>query len=394
MSDQESPSQALEINLGDKGGLLRFTTPQDLQAWSNDELSKWQWLSEISHGMFIFNDHQQLSGRTNKLTNQWIAALTNNQPPNTSLDNLRSLFEQYFGQPIIVNSRSPEGIWILEIKEIRGGTVALGAYLAILNRDLSNVPITPGIIDGMFEAFLYKREIDWSASAHREILNQLTNQYSANLDAQEKRFAELELRNDTLNTRHESILQEKTNDLAALHEEQVAHFQSILKKHEAEIATIERAYDQKLALQKPVKYWQTKESFHTSKARFYGRLSVEIGLLVALILGLFVHETFLNLPQDTDPKHWQVGILVVAMFFAVWLVRIVVRLFLSNHHLATDASERRMMILTYLAMAREGTQFGQEDKTLIVQHIFRSASDGIVKDDGTPPTIIELLTRK
>jgi len=53
-----------------------------------------------------------------------------------------------------------------------------------------------------------------------------------------------------------------------------------------------------------------------------------------------------------------------------------------------------MMILTYLAMSREGAQFGPEDKKLIIQHIFRAASDGLVKDDAAPPTLFELLSRR
>ena len=76
------------------------------------------------------------------------------------------------------------------------------------------------------------------------------------------------------------------------------------------------------------------------------------------------------------------------------MIRILVRMFLSNLHLATDAAERRTMILTYLSMSREGAEFTKDDKKLIVQHLFRSASDGLVKDDAAPPTIFEMLTRK
>lgn len=69
------------------------------------------------------------------------------------------------------------------------------------------------------------------------------------------------------------------------------------------------------------------------------------------------------------------------------------RLLFNHLHAATDAAERRMMILTYLAMSREGAQFAAEDKKLIVQH-FRSVSEGLAKDDAAPATLFELLTRK
>jgi hypothetical protein len=115
---------------------------------------------------------------------------------------------------------------------------------------------------------------------------------------------------------------------------------------------------------------------------------------VAGVLGLLAYKIFGKLPQADNPKHWQLAVFVVAVFFSVWVIRILVRLFFSHLHLAADAAERRTMILTYLSMAREGTQFAPDDKTLIVQHLFRTASDGLVKDDAAPPTLIELLTRK
>ena len=54
---------------------------------------------------------------------------------------------------------------------------------------------------------------------------------------------------------------------------------------------------------------------------------------------------------------------------------------------------RRTVILTYLALSREGKEIAPEDRKLILQHIFRSASDGLVKDDAAPPSIFEFLTR-
>jgi hypothetical protein len=111
------------------------------------------------------------------------------------------------------------------------------------------------------------------------------------------------------------------------------------------------------------------------------------------VLSLLAYNVLGKLSPAEQPKHWHLAVLIVAAFFSVWLVRIFVRLFLSHLHLATDAAERRTMVLTYLAMAKEDGKFGPEDKSLILQHLFRSASDGLVKDDAAPPTPLEMLTR-
>ena len=57
-------------------------------------------------------------------------------------------------------------------------------------------------------------------------------------------------------------------------------------------------------------------------------------------LGWLAYEIFLNVPPNEKPQIWQVGVFSVAAFFGIWLERILVRLFVSNIHLATDAEER------------------------------------------------------
>jgi hypothetical protein len=52
------------------------------------------------------------------------------------------------------------------------------------------------------------------------------------------------------------------------------------------------------------------------------------------------------------------------------------------------------MIQTYLSMSGEGTEFKADDRKLILDHVFRSASDGLVKDDAAPPSIIEVITKR
>ena len=79
--------------------------------------------------------------------------------------------------------------------------------------------------------------------------------------------------------------------------------------------------------------------------------------------------------------------------FAVWGVRLVVRMFLSHLHLASDAAERVVMTRTYLSLLEGDRLSSKEDRQLILQALFRPASDGIVKDEGVPFSLAEVLTR-
>ena len=196
---------------------------------------------------------------------------------------------------------------------------------------------------------------------------------------------------------HQLLLAEisQSNDsLKKLHPEQTSVFDGVIKKHEENLKAIELTYDQKLALQKPVAYWETKERYHGRLAFRFGIAAISSFIVLASTLGISIHAVLGGLGPNENPKNWQIGVLLVALFFSIWLMRIIVRLFLSHLHLSGDAAERRTMILTYLSMSREGSNFGSEDKKLILQHLFRSASDGLVKDDAAPPTPMEFLSRR
>ncbi len=77
----------------------------------------------------------------------------------------------------------------------------------------------------------------------------------------------------------------------------------------------------------------------------------------------------------------------------MWGIRLIVRMFLSHLHLATDAAERVVMTQTYLSLLDGKHLPNDEDRKLILQALFRPTSDGIVKDEGVPFSLAEALTR-
>ena len=86
---------------------------------------------------------------------------------------------------------------------------------------------------------------------------------------------------------------------------------------------------------------------------------------------------------------------IVGLFAAlgIWLVRIITRLFLSNLHQASDAEERVTMVETFLSLMSEGQISREEDRHLVLQALFRSTATGLVKDEGSPPTVIDISNK-
>ena len=89
----------------------------------------------------------------------------------------------------------------------------------------------------------------------------------------------------------------------------------------------------------------------------------------------------------------EVSIKPGAIQFAVWATRLAVRNYLSHLHLKADADERIVMVKTYLSLAEGGRVESAEDRQIILQSLFRPASNGLVKDEGVPLSFAEVLTR-
>jgi hypothetical protein len=118
-------------------------------------------------------------------------------------------------------------------------------------------------------------------------------------------------------------------------------------------------------------------------------------MMVFCCLGLAttIYE-FLWRSGGSTPATWQVAVLALLGLFGVWATRLVVRVWLSHVHLATDAAERVVMVKTYLALGADGMPSADADRQHLLQALFRPASDGIVKDEGIPPSFLEVLTRQ
>jgi len=90
---------------------------------------------------------------------------------------------------------------------------------------------------------------------------------------------------------------------------------------------------------------------------------------------------------------WKIGSFVLLATLCFWFIRLLVRIFLSSLHLENDAAERVTMAKTYLALIRDSALPKGENISTVLAALFRPTGDGIVKDEGLPPTAMEWLTK-
>lgn len=148
-----------------------------------------------------------------------------------------------------------------------------------------------------------------------------------------------------------------------------------------------------IALKAPVTYWETKAGGHQKKGTQAGVVAVL--LMIAYVIVALKYsdaaEELVGVGKDIN----YAGVLITGALvtLAFWLLRLVVRVFLSHQHLETDANERVAMVKTYLALKEAGQAPKDGDLAPILTALFRPANDGIVKDEAMPPVLAEFLTR-
>lgn len=143
----------------------------------------------------------------------------------------------------------------------------------------------------------------------------------------------------------------------------------------------------------PKSFWVTKEKEHRRNAWFAAGAAAAFAIAFA---SSFIALTFNVLTVD-DLNHDDYARIVVLFTLGtlgVWVLRILVRVLLSELHLRGDAREREVLLDTYVALAEDkDTQLSPADRQIVLTYLFRPAASGIVSDDGAPPSLQEILSR-
>lgn len=224
-------------------------------------------------------------------------------------------------------------------------------------------------------------------------------------------------------------------------EEKKEQFYKIFEKSENLDIKIQ-ALEDKIKLNASVTYWEAKQKSHKTKFWWFGGAAIVFIVILLLILfkALNYHNnqisgsgkieiiSDINITNESnkaiqdvnksisaikqtlqEPKKiisnneensksfdfdysklaWYI-LMIFASSSAFWIIRITVKIALSNLHLSEDAHERVVMIQTYLSFVKEG-QIDENDKNLILSSLFRPSNIGIIKDESSV-TVADIIT--
>jgi hypothetical protein len=158
-------------------------------------------------------------------------------------------------------------------------------------------------------------------------------------------------------------------------------------------------------IEAPVRLWEDRAKNHIKYSKIMRNSAFfagVVGLIIAYLVATIMYDLAGNLFESalveqkntsgigTGLKatfHFQLifsataTLLWLTMFF--WMMRVIVKRYVVEIHLATDASGRAAMTQTYLGLIKEGAASDAE-RAIIMGAIFQPVTSSIANEDGAP----------
>ena len=238
--------------------------------------------------------------------------------------------------------------------------------------------LDPRILDGTNRKLLESRSsIELEAQRIRSLID--TQQKIGNQSTEEIKSAA-----HALGAAHEAAFSKAESERAETYQ-----------RLQSELEATLRAFEVRMQLQAPVKYWKTRALEYRTAARW--SLTVLILFSIASVTSLYLlYETAAShLPTDSTAIPYAAlfrasAFALLMTSIAFWAGRVMLRIYLGARHLTTDAEERRTMITTFLALTKRAS-VSDEDRKLILAALFRPGTDGLVKEESAPDTVFAAL---
>lgn len=408
----EDSELRLEFDLEDNGGLLRFDTLEDVKAWCDKEAALWNWLGNTEPSRITNLSHRFFDAGFNHIGSQINSAKnardTGVQYYPDCVRGMKAAFvERYVSLRYLLASNSPKGRYVLELAK-RDPDIAAYAVAHYTRLDIQQN--TWKCRQGIALATIIEAKLLDTGDSQESAFDDLRELWTNELKGFKKEYESLQSQYAELNkSAATSLALFQTNEKSERASAQSMAAEQFAK-HEKRMSEIQQLFETRLKLEAPVEYWRQKKHHHEKVRNYLTGVCALVGGAGFSFLAWLVSSEFAtkpaqpeaNIKQLQESAVWGAGIpwhpiilFVIVSSAVFWAVRICVRLLLSNIHLVTDAHEREVMAMTYLALSRANEQGGSyvsnEHIGIVLAALFRPTASGIVSDDGAPATAYEML---
>ena len=202
-----------------------------------------------------------------------------------------------------------------------------------------------------------------------------------------------------------SFTEDKHNEIQKQFDKKVsefAEFQKSLNKWQEEkqnnLDDLEETYKNKLSLEAPEKLWNERAVEHQKQATrwTYFLIGAVLALLCTLVLLVIViHDYSLNIIKKDLPFISESFILISVISFFIYIIRVLIKIVMSNHHLATEYKQKAALTRFYQALTKAGTNIDKDERLIIINSLFGKVETGLVKTDTSndSDTLLAILSK-
>jgi hypothetical protein len=393
-SAEATPPPIAEIEIPREGRKVPFQDLEQFRAWIESELKCWDWLRSLAgqDGLGpVAASVDQLGAARDQIAAAQSAPAESQQRVQNIANAINALRVHYSDRGLPAFD-SPAAAFLNVL--FRENPLTAGHalwYLTGRERTSQSGPSSQGII----RAELFRLGLAATDTATAEALRKLAAEFTTAVGDARATHAALQRDAKDALERLAGDHREWGDRHVAAEQERSVRFDAQLDKARTDLENLKKALESHLALRGAVTYWTRKANAHRWQALIWAALALGTALGIAFGGWHALQTIVLTRPKEDPHLPWLAGYSVLAITLAMWLLRVLVRLTLSNVHLATDGRIRATMMTTYLALLRRGQgELDAKDRRLILEVLFRPSVTGIVKDDAAPPGLWEFLSRK
>ena len=202
-----------------------------------------------------------------------------------------------------------------------------------------------------------------------------------------------------------SFIEDQHNKIQEQFDEKVsefAEFQKSLndwqKEKQNKLKDLEETYKNKLSLEAPEQLWNERAIEHQKRATKWTwfLIGAVLALIsVSVILVLVIHDYSLNVIKKEIPFISESFILISVISFFIYIVRVLIKIVMSNHHLATEYRQKAALTRFYQSLTYAGTDIDKDERLIIINSLFSRVETGLVKTDTSndSDTILAILSK-
>ncbi|MFC4995224.1 DUF6161 domain-containing protein [Rubritalea tangerina] len=390
MPDSQKLENFLEVPISDEDTFI-LTTHDEAASWLASYKEEWEWVFQYTKTQPVQATAQPIQHFINELTNR-LQQLTN---PNANTEQLRSqilnLFKSQINKGWIL-SNNPKIKFALQSRA-QSDLTALMRIAYFQGSPYQLNLLTPELFDALMDAMIFDRKLAEITPSTKATITKAITGYEADLSKLRTQRDKHDADWTTQLTAIQATLKEHSDNLQNLHDTRLEKLDNFIAESEEKIEAWKKAHREEINLKEPVTFWEKRKKTSLISWIVLGLVFVASLCATGAILVAQSNSIYEGLKLGDKIEYWRVAAMLLLGGLAFWFLRIISKIFLSQLHAWSDAQERVTMVQTYLSLLQDEKGLGDNDRRLILEALFRPSPSGIIKDDGVPPAMFDMISR-